>query len=99
MSKQNSSVSRQDCMRNHAKIDLALFGTDGRGGIVKDISEIKTFLRDQQQVNFDTKAEQTQCREDARTKRLAWTNEKVTVLSVAVAIIAVVLAHLLDKLW
>jgi len=31
-----------DCIKKHEKIDLALFGADGRGGIVKDLQEIKT---------------------------------------------------------
>lgn len=29
------------CETRHRKLDLALFGEDGRGGIVKDIAEIK----------------------------------------------------------
>lgn len=34
-------VRLEDCRRQHQKIDLALFGADGRGGLVKDIADIK----------------------------------------------------------
>lgn len=34
-------VRVEDCRTKHSKIELALFGPDGRGGMVKDINEIK----------------------------------------------------------
>ena len=40
-------VLKNDCNRQHAKIDLALFGVDGREGMVKDITDIKNFMADQ----------------------------------------------------
>ncbi len=50
-----SCVSREDCERAMGKIDVALWGPDGRGGIVSDIStmkgdisEIKKFMNGQQ---------------------------------------------------
>jgi len=39
-------VTLGECLQRHEKIDLALFGPDGRGGIVKDIAEIKNKLAD-----------------------------------------------------
>lgn len=45
------SVTREECQRlrdecasNNERVNLALFGPDGRGGIVKDIQDIKTKL-------------------------------------------------------
>jgi hypothetical protein len=37
-------VTQQDCTSRHAKIDLALFGADGRGGMVADIGQIKSYI-------------------------------------------------------
>jgi len=34
-------VTVAECFQRHEKIDLALWGKDGRGGIVKDIGDIK----------------------------------------------------------
>jgi len=34
-------VTVEDCKLTHRKIELALWGEDGRGGIVKDIGDIK----------------------------------------------------------
>jgi len=48
--KHNSSATRRvtiaECLQRHEKIDLALWGSDGRGGIVKDIADIKNKLTD-----------------------------------------------------
>lgn len=33
-----------DCREIHNKINLALWGLDGRGGMVKDIGDIKNFM-------------------------------------------------------
>ena len=33
-----------DCREKHNKIELALFGEDLRGGMVKDIGDIKNFM-------------------------------------------------------
>jgi len=38
-------VKTVECRERHTKLDLALFGADGRGGIVHDIAEIKTMLK------------------------------------------------------
>lgn len=40
----NCYVTEQDCDGRHTKIDLALFGADGRGGMVKDVADIKMKL-------------------------------------------------------
>jgi polygalacturonase len=37
-------VLQRDCRERHNKITLALFGADGRGGMVADISTIKNTL-------------------------------------------------------
>jgi len=48
--KDNHSATRRvtlgECLQRHEKIDLALFGPDGRGGMVKDIADIKNKLAD-----------------------------------------------------
>lgn len=36
---------RSDCQSANEKISLALWGTDGRGGMVNDIQEIKSQLK------------------------------------------------------
>jgi hypothetical protein len=35
-------VTVADCQTRHTRLELALFGEDGRGGLVKDVQEIKT---------------------------------------------------------
>lgn len=37
-------VSLQECNNRHGKIELALFGSNGRGGMVKDVASIKASL-------------------------------------------------------
>jgi len=37
-------VTAPECFQRHEKIDLALWGEDGRGGIVKDIGDIKNSI-------------------------------------------------------
>jgi len=39
-------VTVGECLQRHGKIDLALWGPDGRGGMVKDIGDIKNTLND-----------------------------------------------------
>lgn len=38
------NVTVSECFQRHEKIDLALWGKDGRGGIVKDIGDIKNSI-------------------------------------------------------
>ena len=38
-------VLRADCQNTHEKINRALWGLDGREGIVKDIADIKSDIR------------------------------------------------------
>lgn len=38
-------VTRMEFNRRFQKVDLALFGSDGRGGIVKDIGDIKGSIK------------------------------------------------------
>jgi hypothetical protein len=51
-------VTQQDCTSKHAKIDLALFGSDGRGGMVADISQIKTYIATMQNQKQDQKKQE-----------------------------------------
>ena len=37
-------VRVEDCHERHEKVELALFGKDGRGGIVADLADIKSKL-------------------------------------------------------
>lgn len=48
-------VTVAECLQRHEKIDLALWGSDGRGGIVKDISDIKSKLTDLLERQDETK--------------------------------------------
>jgi len=40
----SARVTAAECFQRHQKIDLALWGKDGRGGIVNDINDIKNKL-------------------------------------------------------
>lgn len=62
-------VTKDDCNRVHAKIDLALFGADGRGGMVKDVTDIRNFMKDQNQLNKNDKAEQEEENAETKTKK------------------------------
>lgn len=46
MSKEDCERLRENCAKagSNEKVNLALFGKDGRGGIVKDIADIKSQL-------------------------------------------------------
>ena len=39
-------VTQRQCNVQFGKVDLALFGKDGRGGMVKDLSDIKHEVKD-----------------------------------------------------
>jgi hypothetical protein len=60
-------VVKTDCLRQHGKIDLALFGPDGRGGMVKDMTDIKNFMSDQTQNNTEQKTETRTKKHDYRS--------------------------------
>jgi len=45
-SKDNPFVSAETCNQRHGKISLALFGQDGRGGMVKDVGDLKHIQRE-----------------------------------------------------
>lgn len=44
MAKSDCERLRENCASNNDRINLALWGEDGRGGIVKDIQDIKAQL-------------------------------------------------------
>lgn len=50
-------VSVVECRDRHLKIDLALFGPDGRGGMVKDIGDIKGYIANQSTEKKEKKEE------------------------------------------
>lgn len=50
-------VSVAECRDRHLKIDLALFSGDGRGGIVKDIADIKAYMAQQSEGSKEKKEE------------------------------------------
>lgn len=64
-------VLKEDCQKQHAKIDLALFGLDGRGGIVKDIAEIKAFMKDESEERSETKAVHKEVKKEYRSLAFA----------------------------
>jgi len=57
--KHNPSSARRvtlaECFQRHKKIDLALWGKDGRGGMVKDLGDIKNTLTDLVSAQAETK--------------------------------------------
>ena len=55
-------VLEEDCVKQHTRLELALFGKDGREGMVKDISDIKSFIRDQTKCNEESKQDQKEKR-------------------------------------
>ncbi len=61
-----------DCRERHSKIELALFGEDLRGGMVKDIGDIKNYI---EQAGAEHKEEKKEKKEGIR----AW---KAVVLSI-----------------
>lgn len=48
-------VSVTECRDRHLKIDLALFGPDGRQGIVKDIGDIRGYIQNQSEGSKEKK--------------------------------------------
>jgi len=44
-----------DCRDRHGKLELALWGEDGRGGMVKDIGEIKVYMTQQSEGSKEKK--------------------------------------------
>ena len=53
----NPYVLRTECRDVHDKINGALWGWDGRGGIVKDIGDIKNFMETFREAHKDEKGE------------------------------------------
>ena len=54
--KENPHVLIRDCRDRHYIIQKALFGEDGRGGMVADIAEIKSFVNGQKTKGRDWRA-------------------------------------------
>ena len=50
-------VTVVNCRDRHVKIENALFGGDGRGGMVKDIGDIKNFMETFREAHKDEKGE------------------------------------------
>ena len=55
-----------DCRDRHIKIENALFGGDGRGGMVKDIGDIKHFM---EQYGSEHKEEKLEKKESFSVRR------------------------------
>lgn len=52
-----------DCRERHSKIELALFGEDLRGGMVKDIGDIKNYI---EQTGVEHKEEKKEKKEGSK---------------------------------
>lgn len=53
----NPYMLKNDCQNIHEKIDRALWGQDGRGGMVKDIGDIKNFMEQSGSAHKEEKQE------------------------------------------
>jgi hypothetical protein len=62
-------VRAEDCRDKHAKIDLALFGADGRGGMVKDMGDVKNYMREESERRAEEKAKNTEKKKEETTKK------------------------------
>ncbi len=80
----------EDCSKSHRRIDLALFGEDSRGGIVKEINEIKEFMRRQEEYQKNNK----ELRKEKRETSLRW--KLLTVGSVC-GLVSFVIEYILNK--
>jgi hypothetical protein len=84
-------VHKEDCDTIHRKIDLALLGPDGtglNGGIVRDISDIKAFIKGQCEKNSDKKAEHTEEHKEYRSFIFAIIGGAiVTVINIAILLL------------
>lgn len=64
-------VSQRQCSAQFGKVDLALFGKDGRGGMVKDLSDIKHQVSEtSKEVSTFLKNHKTEEKEKGRDWRL-----------------------------
>ena len=65
-------VTLQACNLKHAKIDMALFGEDGRGGVVKDIGDIKSDQRIIKKSLKSMEENRTSDKEEDKKKKRDW---------------------------
>jgi hypothetical protein len=80
-------VRLEDCREKHSKLDLALFGPDGRGGMVKDVGEVKNTLTNIQKTLSEKKLEEKEERHTLRNWFLGLASGAI------IALIGYVLGH------
>jgi len=84
-------VLAEDCTKAHGRIDLALWGEDGREGMVRDINEIKDFMKEQTKY----REEEKEAQKEKRKNLLKW---KFAAVGFAFALLGFVLQYALSKL-
>jgi len=84
-------VLAEDCVKQHTRLELALFGKDGREGMVQDISDIKSFIREQTRRNEEDKQDQ----KDKRTTLLRY---KLATVGFAFTLLGFLANYVLSKL-
>jgi len=89
--KESRFVLAEDCIKQHERLELALFGKDGREGMVKDVSDIKTFIKDQAKHNEEDKQDKKEKRESS----LRW---KIAAIGFACSLAGFVGQYLLSRL-
>ena len=91
-------VTQSQCDTKYGKMNLALFGSDGRGGIVKDISDIKNQVASTSKEVTDFVKDH---KEEMKTKGRDWRALGFTILAslvggTTVGIILTLLRHFLN---
>jgi len=84
-------VLAEDCVKQHTRLELALFGKDGREGMVKDMSDIKFFISEQTKRNDEDKQDQ----KDKRTTLLRY---KLATIGFAFTLLGFLANYALSKL-
>lgn len=84
-------VLAEDCVKQHTRLELALFGKDGREGVVKDISDIKSFIRDQAIHNEEEK-------QDKKEKRATLLRYKFLTVGFIFSILGFLANYILNKI-
>jgi len=77
-------VRTDDCIKQHTRLELALFGQDGRAGMVKDLSDIKNYV--------------SELKEEGKNKRKETLKWKLAALGFAFTLLGFLANNVLSKL-
>jgi hypothetical protein len=83
-------VLEEDCVKQHTRLELALFGQNGRAGMVKDVSDIKAFI------GIQTKRNEEEA-QDKKVKRESLLRYKLVIVGFAFTLVGFIAQYLLSK--